>query len=148
MTTNLLCTFQVEGQHFGIDVMRIQEILRFQRTTFVPLAPNLVRGLINLRGQVVTTIDLRLRLGLGHAAVSEAPTNIVVNTEDGPLSLLVDEIGEVLSLDEASYEPPPPTLDGAFGDLVRGVFKVDGRLILELDVDRTLDPTSYVRVSY
>ena len=135
----------VEGQHFGINVMRIQEIIRYQRTTTVPVAPNIVGGLINLRGQVVTTIDLRLRLGLDSLHADCVPTNIVVHSDDGPLSLLVDEIGEVLSLDEATCEPPPPTLVGALGDLVRAVFKVDGRLILELDVDRTLDPTPYLR---
>src|ERR1700685_3941223 len=90
------CTFFVDGHYFGLDVLNVQEIIRYQEMTRVPLAPPVVQGLINLRGQIVTAIDLRLRLELKERPPGQLPVNVVVQTEDGAVSLLVDEIGDVL----------------------------------------------------
>ena len=106
------CTFYVAGHYFGLDVLRVQEIIRWQEITRVPLAPEAVRGLINLRGQIVTALDLRLRLGLGRCPADRRPFNVVVRSDDGAISLLVDEIGDVLELPESSFERPPETLTG------------------------------------
>src|ERR1700760_168969 len=90
------CTFYVDGHYFGLDVLKVQEIIKYQELTRVPLAPPVVRGLINLRGQIVTAIDLRRRLDFPDRPPGQLPINVVVQTDDGAVSLLVDEIGDVL----------------------------------------------------
>jgi len=134
------CTFYVEGLCFGIGVREVQEVIRYQEMTRVPLAAPVVRGLINLRGQIVTAIDLRRRLGLPDRGDSgeHLPMNLVVRTDDGVVSLLVDEIGEVVEVDEDSFERPPPTLSGVARELVRGVYKREGSLLLVLDTARAV----------
>jgi purine-binding chemotaxis protein CheW len=107
--------------------------------TPVPQAPEVIEGLINLRGQIVTAIDMRRRLRLPPRAVDRTPMNMVVRTDDGAVSLLVDEIGDVLDVDEATWEPVPENLDPAARDLIRGVYKLNGRLLLVLDTERTVD---------
>src|SRR5215470_3234682 len=106
------CTFFVEGHYFGVDVLKVQEIIRYQEMTRVPLAHPVVRGLINLRGQIVTAIDLRRRLELPERAAGQLPVNVVVQTDDGAVSLLVDEIGDVLDVSDRAFERPPETLRG------------------------------------
>src|SRR5262245_16999243 len=104
------CTFFLEPYYFGIDVLKVQEIIRYQDMTRVPLAPPVVCGLINLRGQIVTAIDLRRRLELPERPGGQLPVNVVVHTDDGAVSLLVDEIGDVLQVSEEAFESPPETL--------------------------------------
>lgn len=129
------CTFYLGEQCFGLDVLKVQEIVRHQATTPVPLAHPMVRGLINLRGQIVTAIDLRRRLELPALAADCEPVNVVVQTEDGAVSLLVDEIGDVLEVTEDQFERPPETLPGAARDLIRGAYKLPDRLLVILDAD-------------
>lgn len=133
------CTFLLAGHHFGVDVTSVQEVIRAQEMTRVPLTPPVVRGLINLRGQIVTAIDLRRRLDLPDRPDGDPPVNVVVRTDDGAVSLLVDEIGDVLDVPEAAFERSPETLAGPARDLIRGAYKLDGRLLLILDTDRTVD---------
>src|SRR5262249_57081002 len=120
------CTFFLDGYYFGLDVLRVQEVIRYQEMTRVPLAPAVVRGLINLRGQIVTAIDLRRRLDLPDRPEGELPVNVVVHTDDGAVSLLVDEIGDVLQVPEEAFERRPETLRGAAPDLIRRAYKLDG----------------------
>jgi len=121
-------------------VDRVQEIIRFQKMTPVPLAPRVVAGLINLRGQIVTALDIRYRLDLGEAEEGAERTNVVTITEDGQaVSLLVDEIGDVVEVGAASREPPPPTLRGAARLLIKEVHKMEERLLLVLDPEMTID---------
>ena len=136
------CTFYVDGQCFGLDVLRVQEIIRYQEMTRVPLAAPAVRGLINLRGQIVTAIDLRRRLEMTERPAEQLPLNVVVQTEDGAVILLVDEIGDVLEVPEELYESPPDTLRGTARALIRGAYKLDDRLMLLLDVDKALQVDS------
>jgi purine-binding chemotaxis protein CheW len=133
------CTFFLDGHYFGIDVLEVQEVIRHQEMTRVPLAPAAVCGLINLRGQIVTAIDLRRRLDLSDRPEGALPVNIVVRTDDGAVSLLVDEIGDVLEVPEAAFERPPETLRGTARDLIRGAYKLDGRLLLVLDTARAVN---------
>jgi purine-binding chemotaxis protein CheW len=135
------CTFFLDGLYFGLDVLKVQEIIRFQEMTHVPLAPHAVRGLINLRGQIVTAIDLRRRLELAERPDHQLPLNVVVQTEDGAVSLLVDEIGDVLEVPEEMFEGPPETLRGIARDLIRGAYKLNDRLLLILDPERTVNVT-------
>lgn len=140
-TSGQFSTFFVADLFFGVDVLRVQEVLRFQPMTRVPLAPEIVEGLINLRGQLVTAIDMRRRLHLPLRAPGEAPMNMVIRTEEGAVSLLVDEIGDVLDVDAAAFERPPENLDPAAQELIRGVYKLKDRLLLVLEPDRTVDLT-------
>ncbi len=138
MLTRQLCTFYLDGHVFGIDVVRVQEVIRYQEMTRVPRAPAEIRGLINLRGQIVSAIDMRARLEIAPRSGEELPMNVVVRSSDGPVSLLVDEIGDVLDVDEATVERPPDTLDGKAKDLVRCVYKLEKGLLLVLDPEQVV----------
>jgi purine-binding chemotaxis protein CheW len=122
-TSGQFSTFFVADLFFGIDVLRVQEVLRFQQMTRIPQAPD----------------DMRRRLHLPPRDGDQTPMNIVVRTDDGAVSLLVDEIGDVLDVDAATYERPPENLDPAARDLIRGVYKLKDRLMLVLDTERTVD---------
>ena len=136
--TKQFCTFTLNGLFFGVEVLTVQEVLRYQQMTRVPLAPPTVRGLINLRGQIVTALDLRRRLDLPERADDIKPMNVVVRTGDGAVSLLVDEIGDVVEIADDIFESPPETLTGVARELVRGVYKMKDRLLLILDTEKTI----------
>src|SRR5215470_7934543 len=102
-----LCTFLLQDHLFGVPVEHVQEVIRYQQMTRVPLMPPVIGGLINLRGQIVMAVDLRRRLGIEDRAAEKLPMNVVVRTEDGAVSFLVDEIGDVLKVDAESIERPP-----------------------------------------
>ena len=133
-------TFFVDGLFFGIDVLQVQEVLRYQEMTQVPLAPDVIEGLINLRGQIVTAVDMRRRLKLRPRAEGQTPMNTVVRTKEGTaVSLLVDEIGDVVEVDSEAFERPPDNVDPAARDLLQGVYKLKDRLLLILDTEKTID---------
>jgi len=134
--TQQFCTFVLKDQFFGVPVEQVQEVIRYQEMTRVPLVPQVIRGLINLRGQIVMALDLRRRFGMEERPDSQLPMNVVVRTDDGAVSFLVDEIGDVLEVDEESFERPPETLQGHARELVHGVYKLQERLMLVLDTDR------------
>lgn len=136
-TTRQLCTFSLGDLLFGVEVTHVQEVIRYQEMTSVPLAPRIIRGLINLRGQIVTAIDMRARLQL-QPREGELPMNVVLRTADGVVSLLVDEIGDVVQTDESTFERVPETTDALLKELVSGVYKIERRLLLLLDVDRVM----------
>ena len=134
------CTFYLDKYFFGISVLDVQEIIRFQDMTSVPLSPPVVEGLINLRGQIVTAIDMRRRLELPERDPGSEPTNIIIQADDdSTASLLVDEIGDVIEVSEDLFERPPETLKGTARELIEGVYKLEGRLLLVLDTVKTLD---------
>ena len=132
------CTFRLEDLYFGVEVYLVQEVIRYQAMTTVPLASRVVRGLINLRGQIVTAIDLRRRLELNDAPSDRPPMNVVVRTDDGAVSLLVDEIGDVIEVTDETLEPPPTTIEGVARDLISGVRKLEDQLLLVLDLDKAI----------
>jgi purine-binding chemotaxis protein CheW len=132
-------TFTVAGLFCGIDVSQVQEVLKYQDMTPVPLAPETILGLINLRGQIVTAIDLRRRFRLPERDESERPMNIVLRSGGGAVSLLVDEIGDVLEVEGCEHEPPPSTMDALHREVVDAVFKLDGKLLLALNTDKVLN---------
>jgi purine-binding chemotaxis protein CheW len=134
-TPHQFCTFYVDDLFFGIEVLKIQEVIRYQEMTRVPLASRVVRGLINLRGQIATAIDLRRRLSLPDRPPECVPINVVVRVNGGAVSLLVDEIGDVQEVQETAFECPPETLRGEARSLIRGTYKLDGRLLLVLDAE-------------
>ena len=130
------CTFYLDGHFFGVEVEKVQEVIRYQEMTRVPRAPAVVSGLINLRGQIVTAVELRRRLGMPERDPSRLPMNVVVRSSDGIVSLLVDEIGDVQEVPQDLFEPPPPTLTGEERELIQGAFKLDHQLLLTLDIER------------
>jgi len=136
--TRQFSTFYLDDLFFGIEVEKVQEVIRYQEMTRVPLASRVVEGLINLRGQIVTAVDLRQRLRLRDREAGELPMNVVVRTDDGALSLLVDEIGDVLEIDDKTFEQPPETISGVARDLIRGVYKLRDQLLLVLDTERAV----------
>lgn len=143
VTDRKFCTFTLDRYYFGIEVARVQEVIRHQDMTRVPLASQHIRGLINLRGQIVTAIDLRRRLQLPERSGDALPMNVVVRAEDGAVSLLVDEIDEVVEVDPNSFESTPHNLTAGARELIAGVFKFPSRLMLVLDVDAVLSaPTA------
>lgn len=132
--TRQLCTFYIDQRCYGIDVLQVQEIVRSQPLTRVPLADPMVRGLMNLRGQIVTAIDMRRRLDLPERDAAHEPVNVVLQAEGGgAVALLVDEIGDVLEVDEYQFERPPETLRGPARDLIQGAYKLPGQLLVVLD---------------
>ncbi len=134
------CTFFLDGHFFGTPVPQVQEVIQYQAMTRVPLAPAVVSGLINLRGQIVTAIDLRRRLGFTDRPAGQLPMNVVVRANDGAVSLLVDEIGDVIEVEEETLEGPPETLQGFAREAVRGVYKLPGQLLLVVDIERVVEP--------
>jgi len=132
-------TFFVDRLFFGVEVEKVQEVIRYQEMTRVPLAPPVVRGLINLRGHIVTAVDLRRRLELRERPAEQLPMNVVVRSDDGAVSLLVDEIGDVLEVDEETYEGPPETLSQRARELIPGVYKLKDRLMHVLDTGKAMD---------
>ena len=132
-------TFTVDGHLFSVEVETVQVVIRDQQMTRVPLAEPAVGGLIILRGQVITALDLRRRLGMPDRPEDKLPMNVVVPTEDCAVSPLVDQIGDVIETDAAHFESPPDTVNAATRELVRGAYKLDGQLLLALDIDRAVD---------
>lgn len=133
-----LCTFFLHGLYLGVDVTRVQEVIRYQAMTRVPLAAPEVRGLINLRGQIVTALELRTRLALPPRPDTEKPMNVVIRTGGATVSLLVDEIGDVVEVREDAFERVPETLPSAMRELFQGVYKLSPRLLLVLDPERAV----------
>ena len=130
-----MCTMWVGDIMLGVDVVRIQEVIGEQPTTNVPMASSVVGGLINLRGQIITAIDLRTRFCLPERQAGEQIMNVVVVVPGGAVSLLVDKIGDVVEVDLHTAESTPTTVSPVVRALITGIYKSDGALLLALDVD-------------
>lgn len=133
------CTFYLDGLMFGVDLERVQEVIRHLEITEIPLAPNAISGLMNLRGQIVTGIDLRRRLDLPLRPVEKEPMNVVIRSADGAVSLLVDDIGDVVEVTEDSFERPPETLQGKVREVIVGIHKLDKSLLHVLNTERACE---------
>jgi purine-binding chemotaxis protein CheW len=140
---NQYCTFAVAGLYFGVPVARVQEVILQQPITRVPLSASEVSGLINLRGQLVTAIELRRRLGLPERPANIAGMNVLIRNSEGAVSLVVDQIDEVLEVDPECVEPPPETMRAEARKFVLGAAKLKGRLMLLLDSEKVLDLNGY-----
>ncbi|MEO8840356.1 MAG: chemotaxis protein CheW [Kofleriaceae bacterium] len=136
--TDPLCSFELAGMTFGVNAVEVEEIMRAQPMTRVPLADPAVVGLTNLRGQIVTTIDLRTRLGLPPRPACDWPINVVVRCADGVFSLLVDSIGDVIEPPGEAFEAIPDNVPSRFRDLLAGAYKLPDRLLFVLVLDRVV----------
>jgi purine-binding chemotaxis protein CheW len=137
-TSGQLATFRLDGDLYGVEVEHVQEVLKSQGLTRVPLAPPAVAGLINLRGQGVTAIELRERLGRPPRPHGTDAVVIVVRLHGEAVSLLVDSIADVVDVEAKDFEAPPDTLGGQARELIRGAYKLDGQLLLALDVQKAV----------
>ena len=144
-----LSTFVVGKYLFGVDVSLVQEVVRLQSITPVPLAAPEIAGLINLRGEVLTAIDLRARLGLPRTGdgAKKDPVNVVIRVDDEPVSLLVDEIGGVLEVSQVPFEQTPSTVDERIRDMLLGAYTLPDRLLLALNAQRVLALTEDARAA-
>jgi len=132
-------TAMIGGQLFGLPILRVQDVFAPERLTRVPLAPPEIAGMLNLRGRIVTLIDMRRRLGLAQGEDAGPPMAIGVESRGESYGLLIDNIGEVLKLDDAKREPNPVNLDAGLARVSAGIFRLDGQLLILVDVDRILD---------
>lgn len=132
-------TASIADQMFGIPVLQVQDVLGPQKITRIPLAPPEVAGSLNLRGRIVTTIDVRLRLGLPARPKEQAGMSIVVDHKGELYSLAVDNVGEVLSLSSADFERHPATLDQRWREVSTGIYRLKDTLLVVLDVSRLLN---------
>jgi purine-binding chemotaxis protein CheW len=132
-------TFTIAGQMFGLPIARVQDVFKPERITRVPLAGVEIAGVLNLRGRIVTAIDMRYRLDAERRDAADAPMAIGIEAKGESFGLLVDTVGEVLKLPVADHEPAPINLDRKLAALAAGVYRLDGQLLVALDVDRVLD---------
>jgi len=132
-------TAMIGGQLFGLPILRVQDVFIPERLTKVPLAPPEIAGVLNLRGRIVTLIDLRRTLGLDADPGEEPAMAIGVEARGESYGLLVDSVGEVLKLDEESHEPNPINLDPRLARVSAGIHRLDGQLLIVVDVERVLD---------
>ena len=140
MSRHKISTFKVDGELFGVDALQVQEVSRQLELTPVPLAPYAVAGIMNLRGEVVTALDLRRLLGREERPEGAKAMNVVLRGDTGSVSLLVDEIQSVEDVEDSQFEPIPDTVTGAAREFLSGAYKMPDGLLLTLDVQRVLDP--------
>ena len=137
--TQQFCTFYLDKLMFGVELGKVQEVIRYLEITEIPLAPRVVSGLMNLRGQIVTAMDLRRRLDLPDRPEGAHPMNVVIRSGDGAVSLLVDEIGDVVEVTEDSFERPPETLQGNVREVILGVHKLEKQLMHVLNTEKACE---------
>lgn len=135
------CSFWLGDRMFGVAVERVQEVLRYMEMTPIPLAPRRIAGLINLRGRILTVIDLRRRFGMESERGSGM--KIVLRDYDGEVCLLVDRIGVVVDVTDEQFEQIPDSLTGSARDLLQGAYKLDDQLMLALDTARAVTTAAH-----
>ena len=136
-------TVYIADQNFGIRILQIQDVLREQNVTRVPLAPPEVAGSLNLRGRIVTAINVRSRLGIpqtnDNGTAAHSSMSVVVEHDGELYSLIIDKVGDVLTLEDENFEPTPATLDPAWRDVASGIYRLKGKLLVILDVPKFID---------
>lgn len=132
--TELITTFYIDSNLFGLDVRQVQEVTKHQQMKIVPLAPEFVRGLINLRGQIATAIGLR-ELFLKESCIQEEELSVVCKVDGNLVSLIVDSVGDVVELEKVNFEPPPHTIPAKIRKFIKGIYKMNGKLLSVLDLE-------------
>jgi len=138
-TSKDFLTLMIAGQRFGIPILQVQDVLGEQTITHIPLAPPEVAGALNLRGRIVTAVNVRRRLGINEDAESATDMSVVVEHENELYSLIIDQIGDVMSLKDDDFEKTPATLDPAWRDVASGIYRLQGELLVVLDVPKFID---------
>ena len=133
-----LISFTVGGEEYGLDLLRVKEVIRITQITWLPKAPSCVKGIINLRGEVIPIIDLRERFGLAQQESTALTRVIVVEVEGRPVGMVVDSASQVVRIPADQIDPPPPVLGGFSQEFITGVGKLDDKLIILLNADAVL----------
>ncbi len=137
--TKEFLTVMIAGQRFGIPILGIEDVLRSQKMTHIPLSPPEIAGALNLRGRIVTAIDMRCRLSVEPQEYTGKEMSVVVEHEHELYSLIIDSVGDVLRLKNQDFEKNPPTLDASWRDISMGIYRMDGELLVILDVPKLLE---------
>lgn len=133
-------TVIIAGQRFGVPILQVQDVLGEQSVTTIPLAPPEVAGSLNLRGRVVTAIDVRKKLGMGAECDALSQNmSVVVEHEDELYSLIIDRVGDVLTLPDKAFEQNPATMETSWKDVSLGIYRLEGELLVVLDIPKLLD---------
>lgn len=132
-------TVNIAGQRFGVPVLQVQDVLREQKVTKIPMAPPEVAGSLNLRGRIVTAIDVRKRLGLENREKNAPNMSVVVEHNNEFFSLIIDSVGDVLSLSDDLFEKNPSTLDPTWRDVSTGIYQLKDELLVVMDVSKLLE---------
>jgi purine-binding chemotaxis protein CheW len=143
---NQLISFEVGEEEYGLDILRVKEVIRIREITRLPKAPSFVKGIINLRGDVIPIIDLRDKFGLEHQEYTDTTRVIVVDVEDKLVGMVVDAASQVVRVPADQIEPPPPIVGGLSTEYIRGVGKLDERLVILLNIDRILTQEEKVQL--
>ena len=133
-----LVTFRVGGEEFGLDVFQVHEILRYTEPTPMPKAPAFVEGVLDVRGTLVPVVDLRKRFELHEVRYDDDTRIILVDFQGERLGLIVDEVSEVLRVPETAVTPPPQFVRGLAAEFIRGIVRMESRLVVLLDLERIL----------
>lgn len=133
-----LVVFELADEVYGVDISRVQEIIRMTTITRLPRAPEFVEGVINLRGRVIPVVDLKRRFGLAEGGRTKACRIVVVDVGDHTIGMVVDAVSEVLRVPAAAVEPPSPVVTTVDSDYLRGIARLEGRLVILLDLDKVL----------
>ncbi|TAK05947.1 MAG: chemotaxis protein CheW [Candidatus Manganitrophaceae bacterium] len=134
----MYATFFIEDHFLGVEVEKVQEVFTAQEITSVPLAPPIIAGLINLRGEIVTALELRNRLGFPPRPAGMEAMSVVIRTAEGAVNLLVDQIGDVIEVLPTLFEPPPETVDPQLASVLDGVYKLEDRIFLALNTEAVI----------
>ena len=135
---NQLISFKVGNEEYGLDILRVKEVIRIREITRLPKAPSFVKGIINLRGDVIPIIDLRDKFGLEHQEYTDMTRVIVVDVDEKLVGMVVDAASQVVRIPADQIDPPPPIVGGLSTEYIKGVGKIDERLVILLQIDRIL----------
>ncbi len=141
-----LISFVVGDEEYGLDILRVKEVIRIREITRLPRAPSFVKGIINLRGDVIPIIDLRDRFGLEHKDYTETTRVIVVDVDGKLVGMVVDAASQVVRIPNDQIDPPPPIVGGLSAEYIRGVGKLDERLVILLNIERILSQQEKVEL--
>lgn len=133
-----LVTFRIGDEEFGVDILAVQEIIRLMQITMVPRAPQFIEGVINLRGKVIPVVNMRTRFNKAQKEPDSSTRIVVMELDQKIVGFLVDGVSEVLRLPESTVEDPPPVVAGIGSEYIRGIGKLDNRLLILLDLDHLL----------
>jgi len=142
-----LVSFNVGAEEFGVDILKVQEINRMVEITRVPQAPHYVEGVINLRGKVIPIVDLRKRFNLEYKEYDKNTRIVVVDIDGNIMGMIVDSVSEVLRLQASMIEPPPEIVTGINSECIKGVAKLEDRLLIFLDLSKVIDVSEMTAVS-
>ena len=141
------CTFRVGDFFMGVHVQEVQEVIKYHEVTPVNLANDAIAGLINIRGQIVPAIDLKKRLHLGEITNDKNIMNIVINSNEGPISLMINSVGNVLELINDDFEKPPNNFNPDMLELINGVYKLKDELLIIINTDKIINIKSKLELN-